>query len=114
MNTYVKSIVILAGVFGISTCNVLFPSSTEAKGAPQADLRDVAMMVLGNRICHSVSLERVAQIARDAALRDGIPFKEATNLIRRVYNELILEAQKDPDKLIAMCQLTRIMDKQIP
>lgn len=111
MNTYVKSIVILASVFGISTCNI---PSLIAKGAPQADLRDVAMMVLGNRICHSVSLERVAQIARDVALRDGIPFKEATNLIRRVYNELILEAQKDPDKLIAMCQLTRIMDKQIP
>lgn len=84
--------------------------------APQVDLRDVAYMIIGHQICHTISLERVATVGKRAAKREGIPFSEAQTLLKGIYTDLVAEIQNDPNpnKINEVCMVIGIMDKQIP
>lgn len=89
-------------------------SPAVSKPAPVADLRDVAILIIGHKVCHSISLRRVAEIGKRAAEREGIPFAQAQILLKRIHNELVNEIAADPAKQAALCPLIEMMNRQIP
>lgn len=89
-------------------------SPSLSREAPQVDLRDVAFMIIGHQVCHTISLERVAIVGKRAAKREGISFAEAQVLLKGIYIDLVRELHSDPSKIPEVCEIISIMDRQIP